>query len=79
MLVEKGGGEIQVGREVRVRHRWEDRHWGPWVGRQVRKRHSWENICARVVARETVMSGTCMDGETGAKVHAPQRVWWCNE
>jgi hypothetical protein len=24
MLVEKGGGEIQVRREVRVRHRWED-------------------------------------------------------
>jgi hypothetical protein len=32
----------------------------------VRKRHSWENSCVRGVARETVMSGTCMDGETGA-------------
>ncbi len=36
------------------------------MGRQVRKRHSWENSCVRAVARETVMSGTCIDGETGA-------------
>jgi hypothetical protein len=65
-LWEKGVGEIQVRREVRDRHRWEDRYWGPWMGRQARERHRREDSCVMGVAWETVMSRTCMDGETGA-------------
>ncbi len=39
-------------------HGWRHR-WGRDIGGKT--------VCARVVARETVMSGTCMNGETGVE------------